>query len=62
MEMKRSAINFIFWFTKNTTSIQGNVRRYKNKMYFMDRERETGRDTDGGLLDLWEIYVKEMIG
>lgn len=62
MDIQPSTLNFIKWFTKNTNSIQDNVRTYKGKAYFMDRDRETGRTTDGGIKDLWDVYVKEMIG
>ncbi len=57
-----STVNFIIWMTKNTSSIQSNVRSYKGKMYFTDRRVERGRDNDGGIEDLWKVYVKEMIG
>jgi hypothetical protein len=29
-------------------------------MYFMDRRVERGRDNDGGIEDLWKIYIKEI--
>lgn len=61
-DVSDSTVNFIIWMTKNTSSIQSNVRSYKGKMYFTDRRIERGRDNDGGIEDLWKVYVKEMIG
>ncbi len=61
-DVSDSTVNFIIWITKNTSSIQSNVRSYKGKMYFMDRRVERGRDNDGGIEDLWKVYIKEMIG
>lgn len=61
-DVSDSTVNFIIWMTKNTSSIQSNVRSYKGKMYFIDRRIERGRDNDGGIEDLWRVYVKEMIG
>jgi len=60
-DVSDSTVNFIIWMTKNTSSIQSNVRSYKGKMYFTDRRVERGRDNDGGIEDLWKVYVKEMI-
>lgn len=56
--LSKGAINFIIWYTKHTTSIQSNVRYYKGKHYFMDSERLTGRD--GGILDLYDVYLSEL--
>jgi len=55
-----NVLNFMLWIRKYTTHIQANVVRYKGKMYFTDRA--VGDHTDGGLNDLWIIYVKETIG
>ena len=54
--------NFMLWVRKNTTYIQANVVKYKGIMYFTDRRTETGRNTDAGLDDLWNTYVKEVVG
>ena len=61
-DVSDSTVNFIIWITKNTSSIQSNVRSYKGKMYFMDRRVERGRDNDGGIEDLWKVYIKEIVG
>ncbi len=55
-------VNFIKWFSKNSTSIQNNVRLYKGVHYFMDRQTTKIGDTDKGIEDLWNVYVKEMLG
>ena len=60
-DVSDSTVNFIIWMTNKTTSIQSNVRPYKGKMYFTDRRIESGRN-EGGIEDLWKVYVKEMIG
>ena len=60
--MPDNIYNFMLWIRNNTTHIQTNVKRYKGIMYFTDRRTETGRATDGGLDDLWAIYVKEVVG
>lgn len=54
--------NFLQWIRKNTSYIQSNVVHYKGIMYFTDRRKETGRDTDAGLDDLWLVYVSEVVG
>ena len=54
--------NFMNWVRSNTRYIQANVVRYNGIMYFTDRRTETGRSTDAGLDDLWDIYIKEMVG
>jgi len=60
--MPDNIYNFMMWVENNTTHIQDNVVRYKGIMYFTDRRTETGRSTDGGLNDLWNTYVKEVLG
>lgn len=62
MEIPLSTLNFVKWINTKTSSIQNNVRTYKGKYYFMDRDTETGRTRDGGVKDLWDVYVKEMTG
>ena len=61
-DVSDSTVNFIIWITEKTYSIQSNVRSYKGKMYFMDRRVERGRDNDGGIEDLWKVYIKEIFG
>jgi len=51
----------MLWVRKNTTYIQANVVRKNNVMYFTDRRTEKGQ-YEGGLDDLWNIYVKEVVG
>jgi hypothetical protein len=60
--INNSFVNFIIWITNKTTSIQSNVRSYKGKIYFTDRRVERGRDNDGGIEDLWNVYINEHIG
>lgn len=53
--------NFIIWYTKNTGSVQGNVRFYKGIHYFTDRNETPDKD-NGGIVDLWNVYINEMTG
>lgn len=59
--MPDNIYNFLLWVRKNTHHLQNNVVRYKNVMYFTDRRTEPAID-EGGLDDLWAIYVKEVVG
>ena len=59
--MPNNLYNFMLWVRKNTTYIQANVVRKNNVMYFTDRRTEKGQ-YEGGLDDLWNIYVKEVVG
>ena len=60
--MPDNIYNFMKWVRTNTTHIQANVVKYKGVMYFTDRRKETGRNTDAGLDDLWNTYIKEVVG
>ena len=60
--MPDNIYNFMLWVRENTTYIQANVVKYKGIMYFTDRRTETSRTTDAGLNDLWNTYVKEVVG
>lgn len=53
-------VNFIIWMSNNTSSIQSNVRKYKGKYYFIDMKTASGKD--GGIEDLWDVYINEMLG
>ena len=56
--MNKTVKNFMIWLTKNTSSLQSNVRIYKNKYYFTDRDTVSG--DDGALNDLWGEYLKDI--
>ena len=58
--ISNSTVNFLIWISTKTTSIQGNVRNFDGKYYFTDRARGSG--VDGGIKQLWDIYVNEMVG
>tara|TARA_R110000868_G_scaffold14426_3_gene67147 strand:+ start:10658 stop:10840 length:183 start_codon:yes stop_codon:yes gene_type:complete len=60
--MPDNIYNFVQWMRSKTTHIQDNVVLYKGIHYFLDRKTETGRKTDAGADDLWNVYVKETIG
>lgn len=62
-DISNKTVNFIIWYTENTSSIQSNVRYYNKKHYFMDRKSVSNNDNgDGGIEDLWNVYLNEMLG
>jgi len=61
MEMNSGSMNFIIWMANNTNSIQSNVRTYKKVFYFIDKKTHTC-EGEGGIKELWDVYVNEMLG
>ncbi len=60
--MPDNIFNFIMWVRRNTEHIQDNVVRYKGVMYFTDIRTIKNSGTDGGLDDLWAMYIKSVLG
>lgn len=60
MEIPRSTISFLIWMCKKTSSVQSNVRWYKDKYYFIDTE--TVSDKDGGIKELYAEFIKDTLG
>jgi len=60
MNIPNNVYNFMIWVNENCQYLQANAVEYKDKIYFTDRKTE--KKPDGGLNDLWKIYIKKIIG
>ncbi len=65
-KMPDNFVSFMLWMHTHTSYIQSNVIQYKGKMYFTDRRKISDKldeyTDDGGLDDLWKIYILNTIG
>lgn len=58
--MPNNIYNFLIWLEKECSHFQSNACTYNNKVYFLDRRKQD--NDDGGLDDLWAVYIKEILG